>query len=69
MAQRTQLEHWMTLQEIAAFFKSSPRWIEYRMKDGMPSAMVAGRRKFRASECEDWLEKEGFLTRDDGRSR
>lgn len=60
----TPLEPWITKREIAKFFGASVRWIDDRLADGMPSAMIAGKRKFRASEVEDWLEKEGFLRRD-----
>jgi hypothetical protein len=35
-----------------------------RVAEGMPSAMIAGRRKFRASEVEEWLERVGHLRRD-----
>ena len=60
----TVLEPWMTKSELATFFGCSVRWIEDRVAEKMPSAMIAGKRKFRASECEDWLEKEGWIVRE-----
>lgn len=59
-----QLERWLDLQGIAEFFASSPRWIEERMREGLPSAMIAGKRKFKASEVEKWLDAEGHIRRD-----
>lgn len=58
-----QLEPWLTQKEIAAHLGCSERWIKYRVVDGMPSAIIAGRRKFRASESEKWLQREGHMTR------
>lgn len=58
-----QLERWLTLRELGTHLGCSERWLKYRIKDGMPSAIIAGRRKFRASEVEKWLEKEGHLVR------
>jgi hypothetical protein len=57
------LEPWLTLAELAAHLKVSERWLKYRIKEGMPSALIGNRRKFRASETERWLEKEGHLVR------
>lgn len=59
----TQLEGWMTLAELADHLTVSERWIKYRLKEEMPSALIAGRRKFKASEVEKWLEREGHLIR------
>jgi hypothetical protein len=59
----TQLEPWMTLAELADHLGCGKRWLEYRTREGMPSALIAGRRKYKASEVEKWLSKEGHLTR------
>lgn len=63
MSPVVQLEPWRNKRELAAFFGCSVRWIESRLAEGMPSAMIAGRRKFRASECEEWLERAGQIRR------
>ena len=57
----TQLEPLVDVKALAAHLGMSPRWIEYRIKDGMPTKFIGTRRRFRASECEDWLVKEGFI--------
>jgi hypothetical protein len=60
----TALEPWFTKRQIAEHFGCSVRWIEDRLRDGLPSAMIAGRRKFKASECEDWLRRAGYIEED-----
>jgi len=59
----TQLEPWIVKSEIAEFFGVSVRTIEYWTAQGMPSAIIAGRRKYRPSECEPWIERAGHLRR------
>ena len=59
----TQLEPWLTTTAIAEFFGCSERQIRYWKADGMPSAIIGGRRKYRPSECEPWLERAGHLRR------
>jgi hypothetical protein len=58
-----ELERWLDKKGLAEYFGCSVRWIEARLADGMPSAMIAGRRKFRASECEEWLMRAGEIRR------
>jgi len=58
------LEPWLDKPAIASFFGCSTRWIEARLKEGMPSALIAGKRKFRPSECEPWLEARGHIERE-----
>jgi hypothetical protein len=53
-------EPWLGKRQIADHFGRSPRWVELRVRDGLPSKMIGGRRGFRLSEVEAWL---------DGRSR
>jgi hypothetical protein len=57
------LEPWLGKNGLAEYLGCSERWIEYRMSEGMPHAMIAGRIKFRPSECERWLEQQGHLER------
>jgi excisionase family DNA binding protein len=56
-------EGWLTVEKLAAYLGCSLRWVRYRAEEGMPHAVIAGRRKFRVSEVEAWLEKKGHLER------
>lgn len=58
------MEPWLDKHGIAAHFGCSYRWIEDRLREGLPSAMIAGRRKFKVSEVEPWLERAGHIKRD-----
>lgn len=57
-------ERWLDKQDIAEHFACGVRWIEARLGEGLPSAMIAGRRKFKLSEVEDWLCREGHIQRE-----
>lgn len=57
------LEPWLDKRGIADHLGCKVRWIEYRMAEGLPHAMIAGRIKFRASEVERWLESNGHIER------
>jgi hypothetical protein len=57
------LEPWVGKRELAAYFACSVRWIESRVAEGMPSAIVAGQRKFKLKQAERWLEAEGHIVR------
>lgn len=59
----TMLEPWLTKAEIAEFFGCSKAWISLRMAEGMPHTHIAGRAKYRPSECEPWLESHGHIKR------
>lgn len=51
-------EHLLTKQQLAAHLQRSPRWIELRVREGMPSEAPTRRypqRRFRLSEVEAWL--------------
>ena len=48
----------LTKQQLAAHLDRSPRWIEMRVKDGMPSLDPTARfphRRFRLADVEAWL--------------
>lgn len=57
------LEPWLDKKALAKHLGCGVRFIEYRIEQGMPHAVIAGRCKFRASEVEPWLEQHGFLER------
>lgn len=49
-------EPWLTKQQIACHYGRSTRWIELRMREGLPSRMLGLRRAFRLSAVEAWME-------------
>ena len=57
------LEPWLDKKGLAAHLGCGVRFLEYRLADGLPHAIIAGRVKFRASEAECWLEEHGHLER------
>lgn len=58
-----QLEPWLDKKALGEHLGCKVRWIEYRMAEGLPHAMIAGRVKFRASEAEVWLAEHGHIER------
>jgi hypothetical protein len=63
MAEVAHIEPWVDKRALAAHFGCSIRSVERRMVEGMPSAEILGRAKFRISEVEPWLEVNGYLKR------
>lgn len=61
MTTATALEPWLDKRKLAEHLACSVRWIERRMEDGMPHHHLAGRVKFRVSEVEPWLERNGHI--------
>lgn len=59
-----QLEPYVDVDAVAAYFCMSRRWVEYRIKDGLPCKHMGRSRRFRLSDCEDWLVKEGHIRED-----
>ena len=49
-------EPWLSKQQIAGHYGRSTRWIELRMREGLPSRMLWRRRAFRLSTVEAWME-------------
>lgn len=58
-----QLEPWLDKNGLGEYLAVSERWIENRMDEDMPHAIIGGRIKFRVSEVEPWLEQHGYLER------
>lgn len=50
-------EPWLTKKQLAAHFSYSTRWIELRMREGMPSTLIGKRRRFHLSEVEAWIKE------------
>ena len=58
-----QLERWLDKRGIAAHLSCSVRTIERRIEEGLPHRYIMGRARFRASEVEAWLERNGYSER------
>lgn len=56
-------EPWLDKHQFAEHLSSSPRWVVAREEEGMPSAMIAGKLKFKVSEAEPWLQEHGHINR------
>jgi len=56
---RTGFEPWLSKREIAGHFGRSTRWVELRMREGLPSKMIGGRRGFRLGDVEAWIDGRG----------
>ena len=52
---RTDWEPELSKRQLAQWFGFSTRWVELRVREGMPSRMQGNRRRFLLSECEAWL--------------
>jgi hypothetical protein len=47
---------WVSKPALAALYKKSTRWVELRMRDGMPSILdEKGERRYKVKEIEAWL--------------
>ena len=57
LPRRPGAEPWLSKRQLADYFGFSSRWVELRLREGMPSEVIGGRRRFRVSECEEWLLK------------
>jgi len=53
---RHSFEPWLTKKQVAAHLGFSTRWVELRIRDGLPSKLIGGQRRFRLSEVEMWIE-------------
>jgi predicted DNA-binding transcriptional regulator AlpA len=45
----------MSKRQLAQWLGFSTRWVELRVREGMPSRIQGNQRRFRLSECEAWL--------------
>jgi phage terminase Nu1 subunit (DNA packaging protein) len=54
---RAGTEPWVNKRQLASHLGRSTRWVELMVKEGMPSQMIGGRRGFRLSAVERWIEE------------
>lgn len=52
---RRDSEPWLLKRELAGELRVSERWIELRMRDGLPYLRMGRSPRFRLSEVEAWL--------------
>jgi excisionase family DNA binding protein len=58
--QRREAERWMTKLQAARHLGVSTRWVEMRARDaGLPSYMVGGMRRYKATELDAWVRGRG----------
>ena len=50
-------EPWCTKQELAAHLGFSVRWVELRVREGMPARRMGQRLRFQVGAVEAWLEQ------------
>jgi predicted DNA-binding transcriptional regulator AlpA len=55
---RAGVEPWLSKQQLAAHLGFSVRWVELRVREGMPCERWGNRLRFRASEVEAWLKEQ-----------
>ena len=48
----------MTKRQLANHLSMSVRWIEMRVREGMPMVHFGNRARFRASQVESWISKQ-----------
>jgi hypothetical protein len=53
---RAGYEPWLTKKQLGAHYGYSVRWVELRVRDGMPSHRRGGQLRFLLSEVEAWFE-------------
>lgn len=56
-------EPWVSWAQLSTFLGGAckKRWLEARVAEGMPSAIIAGKRVFRISEVVPWLRDRGHI--------
>jgi hypothetical protein len=57
MPLRPGVEPWLSKRQLAAHLNYSTRWVELRVKEGMPHERWGGHLRFRVSEVEPWLKE------------
>lgn len=59
---RNEIEPLMTVDEAAAYLRVSPKTIRNRVSSGtIPSLKAGGGRRFRQSELDAWIRREGVV--------
>jgi hypothetical protein len=53
---RSGFEPWLTKKQVAIHYGYSTRWVELRVREGLPSHFRGGQRRFLLSEVEAWFE-------------
>ena len=57
-----QLEPYLSWQQLGAYLGgASKRWLEDRVRERMPSTLIAGKRCFQLSQVAPWLREHGYI--------
>lgn len=51
-------EPWLSKRQLAEHLGFSERWVELKVRAGMPHSRFGGRLRFQVSEVEAWLQRE-----------
>lgn len=51
----TESERWLTKGELARYLRYSERWVELRVREGLPHLRVGSQLRFRVSEVEAYF--------------
>lgn len=49
-------DRWLSKQQLADYFGRSPRWVQYRVAEGMPHRRYGQRLQFSIPQVERWLD-------------
>ena len=60
----SQLEPYLDKRELAAHYGVGVRTVERWLQEGMHSAKIVGKRKFRLSVVDPWLRRAGYIEED-----
>jgi excisionase family DNA binding protein len=52
------LEPWLTTQQLADHLGFSTKWVQRKVKDGMPHSKFGARNRFKATLVEQWLHEQ-----------
>ena len=50
-------EPYLTKRQIADHYRMSTRWVELRVREGAPSELIGGRRRFKISAFDQWIQE------------
>jgi hypothetical protein len=54
-------ERWISKRELAEHLGYTRRWVELRMREGLPSLMIGGQRRYQLSAVMGWLQGDDGL--------
>ncbi len=55
-------EPYLRKRDLARHYGYSPRWVELRMREGLPSRLIGGERRYLLSQTDAWLAERAAST-------